>query len=126
MRDKKVECQAEICALVKGLKQLGSEWKMIIVYYLLEKPLRFNEILKKGKTDELNSRTLTRTLRDLQSVGIVQRQVVGTQPFSVQYYLTEKGRDLAEILGAYTSWSEKWITPPVPAMATPQLSRIKH
>jgi len=41
-------------------------------------------------------------------MGIVERRVTGTEPFSVVYSLTEKGRDLSDILSAYRRWGEKW------------------
>jgi len=51
-------------------------------------------------------------------MGIVQREVVGTQPFSVVYHLAEKGIDMADILAAYRRWGEKWTVPAVQAMKT--------
>jgi len=70
--------------------------------------MRFNDLLRKGKPDDLNPRTLSRTLKYLQQMGIVEREVVGTEPFSVVYRLTEKGRDLSDVLSAYRRWGEKW------------------
>lgn len=113
-----VVCKDDVCAVIKAVKRLGSEWRILIAYYLLDKPLRFNDLLRKGKPDDLNSRTLSRTLKYLERMGIVEREVVGTQPFSVVYHLTEKGRDMAGILGAYRRWGEKWTVPAVEAMKT--------
>ncbi len=103
---------------IRAVKRLGSEWRILIAYYLLDKPLRFNDLLKKGKPDDLNSRTLSRTLKYLERMGIVEREVVGTQPFAVVYHLTEKGRDMADILAAYRRWGEKWTVPAVQEMKT--------
>ncbi len=113
-----VVCKADVCAVIKAVKRLGSEWRILIAYYLLDKPLRFNDLLRKGKPDDLNARTLSRTLKYLQRMGIVEREVVCTQPFSVVYHLTEKGRDMADILAAYRRWGEKWTTPTVQAIKT--------
>ena len=74
----------------------------------MDGPVRFNDLLRKGKPDDLNPRTLSRTLKYLQRMGIVKREVVGTEPFSVVYRLTEKGRDLNDVLSAYRRWGEKW------------------
>jgi len=113
-----VVCKADVCAVIKAVKRLGSEWRILIAYYLLDKPLRFNELLRKGKPDDLNARTLSRTLKYLEGMGIVEREVVGTQPFSVVYHLTEKGRDTADILAAYRRWGEKWTVPTIQPMKT--------
>lgn len=120
-------CRRDICAVIKAVRKLGSEWRILISYYLLDNPLRFNDLLRKGKPDDLNARTLSRTLKYLQKNGIVERTVVGTEPFSVVYSLTEKGRDLGDILGAYRRWGEKW-TPsivhplPYPKKTSPSLT----
>jgi DNA-binding HxlR family transcriptional regulator len=101
-------CESDVCAVIKAVKRLGSEWRILLAYYLLDNPLRFNDLLRKGKPDDLNARTLSRTLKYLQKMGIVERTVVGTEPFSVVYSLTEKGQDLGDILSAYRRWGEKW------------------
>ncbi len=119
-----VVCKADVCAVIKAVKRLGSEWRILIAYYLLDKPLRFNELLRKGKPDDLNARTLSRTLKYLERMGIVEREVVGTQPFSVVYHLTEKGRDMADILAAYRRWGEKWTVPTVQAVKTVSAKNI--
>ena len=111
-------CKNDVCALIKAVKRLGSEWRILIAYYLLDKPLRFNDLLRKGKPDDLTYRTLSRTLKYLERMGIVEREVVGTRPFSVVYHLTEKGGDMADILSAYRRWGEKWTTPTVHAIQT--------
>ena len=119
-------CRRDICAVIKAVRKLGSEWRILISYYLLDNPLRFNDLLRKGKPDDLNARTLSRTLKYLQNMGIVERRVTGTEPFSVVYRLTEKGRDLGDVLSAYRRWGEKWtpsVVHPLPyARAKPSLT----
>jgi DNA-binding HxlR family transcriptional regulator len=101
-------CRRDICAVIKAVRKLGSEWRILLAYYLMDGPMRFNNLLRKGQPDDLNAQTLSRTLKYLQGMGIVERQVVGTEPFSVVYHLTEKGRDLNDVLSAYRRWGEKW------------------
>jgi DNA-binding HxlR family transcriptional regulator len=101
-------CRRDICAVIKAVRKLGSEWRILLSYYLLDGPMRFNDLLRKGKADDLNARTLSRTLKYLQSMGIVERRVTSTEPFSVVYSLTEKGQDLGDILSSYRKWGEKW------------------
>jgi DNA-binding HxlR family transcriptional regulator len=76
-------CRPEICSLVRGIKRAGSPWNLIVAAYLLDRPLRFNEILRLGKADELNARTLSRVLRNMAEEGLVKRKVVNIQPFAV-------------------------------------------
>lgn len=101
--DERAVCKPEVCSLIRGIKRAGSPWNLIVAAYLIEGPRRFNEILQMGKNDSLNSRTLSRTLKQLVGNGFVERRVVSTQPFAVQYYLTSQGGRLRKLLEAYRS-----------------------
>jgi DNA-binding HxlR family transcriptional regulator len=41
----------------------------------------------------------------------VRRDVLSTQPFAVQYSLTEKGRQLQPVVEALRAWGERWLMP---------------
>lgn len=115
-------CSSEdVCSITKAIKWAGSEWSLIISYYLLKGPKGFNELLRVGKADKLNSRTLSRTLKVLAMRGIVERKILSNQPFSVSYSLTDKGRALEPILKAYRAWGTDWLTPRVLAARLPLL-----
>lgn len=98
--------KAEFCPIVEAIRQIGGEWNMIVVRYLLDRPMGFNEILRNARG--MNSKTLSRVLKNLQSRQIVNRRVISTQPFSVEYSLTEKGASLEVIMNELKSWGEKW------------------
>lgn len=94
-----------VCALVRGIKQVESPWNLIVAAYLLDGPRRFNQILHMGSTEgneeSLNSRTLSRALKNLVEKGFVKRKVLNTQPVAVEYSLTAQGRELKALLEAY-------------------------
>ncbi len=96
-----VTCRPEICSLVRGIKRAGSPWNLIVAAYLLDGPRRFNHIVHMGMNDSLNSRTLSRALKQLAGAGFVKRTIIGTQPFAVEYSLTPQGEELRELLEAY-------------------------
>ena len=85
----------------KGIQRFGSPWKLTVLAYLGADPLRFNEILRPGEADGLNARTLSRVLNHLAGAGLVNGEVIGTQPVAVQYSLTAKGARLGRLLDAY-------------------------
>ena len=58
--------------------------------------------LQMGKNDSLNSRTLSRALKQLAKVGFADRRILDTQPFAVEYSLTRQGRGLWKLLQAYS------------------------
>jgi DNA-binding HxlR family transcriptional regulator len=87
--------------IVRGIQRFGSPWKLTVLAYLGDKPLRFNEILRLGEDDGLNARTLSRVLKALAEQGLVNREVIGTQPVAVQYALTPAGRRIGDLLRAF-------------------------
>jgi len=99
-------CRPEICALIRGIKKAGSPWHLIVAAYLLDGPRRFNEILQMGRGDSLNSRTLSRALKQLVGDGFVRRRILATQPFAVEYSLTSLGEKLRKLLEAYRELDE--------------------
>lgn len=97
----------EFCPIVEAIRQMGGEWNMIVVRYLLDKPMGFNEILRSARG--MNSKTLSRVLKNLQEREIVNRKVLSTQPFSVEYSLTEKGTAIKPIMEQLKKWGADWV-----------------
>lgn len=75
--------------------------------------MRFNELLKVACG--IDSKTLARVLKYLASEGIVRRDVLGTQPFTVRYALTDKGEQVRPIMQSLKAWGEAWVLPEIPA-----------
>ena len=80
------------CAAVESARKIGNQWRLIVIRYLLERPMRFNELLRAAC--EIDTKTLSRVLKYLASEKVVQREVLGTQPFTVRYALTDKGEQI--------------------------------
>jgi DNA-binding HxlR family transcriptional regulator len=99
----------DFCPVVESLHLVGNEKKLVIIRFLLDRPMRFNQLLKAG----LDSKTLSRALKSMEAQGLVNRQVISTQPFSVEYSLTEKGREMKPVIDALRTWAERWITKPL-------------
>ncbi len=81
---------------------IGGKWKGVIVYHLLDRTMRFNELRRKLPT--ATQRMLTRQLRELEECGLVHREVFPQVPPRVDYSLTEEGRSLAPIILAMYDW----------------------
>ena len=84
-------------------KVLSSVWAIVVIYYLVDGPKGFNELLR--AIPGMNSKTLSRTLKSLVSKGLVVRQVVSVQPFAVHYRLTPMGEELVPVLNALREWA---------------------
>jgi DNA-binding HxlR family transcriptional regulator len=68
-------------------------------------PKRFNELLR---ISGINSKTLSATLKFLEQQGIVNREILSTRPFTVQYSLTPSGQELKPALTELGNWG-RWL-----------------
>ncbi len=101
---------AEACPIVNAIREIGGEWKLIVIRYLSEGPQGFNELMK--NIPDVNSKTLTSTLKYLEEHGIINREVESTRPFRVKYSLTAKGDALEGALADLKKWGEEWVPDP--------------
>ncbi len=100
----------ESCPIVEAIKEIGGEWRLIVIRYLNDGPMGFNDLLK--NIDGLNSKTLSSTLKYLEAHSIVTREVESTRPFRVRYSLTDKGKSLKYSLEDLKRWGQEWIIEP--------------
>ena len=75
---------------------------------MLPGPQWFNELLT--TVPRLSDRLLTERLRELETEGLVRRQVIPGPPVRVSYQMTEAGRDLEPVIRALGKWADRWIT----------------
>ncbi len=100
------------CPIVETIKTLSNKWNMIAIRYLLEEPKKFNQL--KRDMGNVSSKTLSRSLKHLMWQGIVERRILDTSPISVEYSLTDRGRELTDALQAMAKWGNKWLLGQMP------------
>jgi DNA-binding HxlR family transcriptional regulator len=84
---------------------LGGKWKMPILWRLNARVWRYNELLK--NLGRVTPKMLTQQLRELESDGLIAREVFPVVPPKVEYRLTEVGKTtipLIEVLRAWGNW----------------------
>ncbi|MFC5277809.1 winged helix-turn-helix transcriptional regulator [Halorubrum rubrum] len=94
------------CPIVDSIEQIGSQWRLVVLYELQNGERRFNEL--KRETDA-NARTLSRVLDDLQESGFVDRRMEEDAPVATYYSLTEKGESLAPVFAEIDEWAQEWL-----------------
>jgi DNA-binding HxlR family transcriptional regulator len=94
------------CPVVGAIKAIMTESRMLIIRHLFTGPKGFNELLR---ASGINSKTLSATLKFLEQYGLVNRKIVNTRPFLVQYSLTSAGLDLKPALESFGNWGAKWL-----------------
>ncbi len=90
-----------------AIEFIGRRWIGAIVFVLLDGPRRFNELL--AKIPSISDRLLAERLRELESAGVVTREVQPGPPVRVVYELTDAGRDLFNVIASIAEWAEKWM-----------------
>ncbi|WP_418513792.1 winged helix-turn-helix transcriptional regulator [Corallibacter sp.] len=84
---------------------IGTKWKPLILFHLLEGSLR-SGILQK-KIPEISNKMFTQTVRDLEKDGLISRKVFPVVPPKVEYRLTTRGKSLENILRSLDNWGLK-------------------
>ena len=94
----------------KAIELVGRRWSGTILRALMDGPLRFSVIA--AAIPEISDRSLSMRLKELEAEDVVTRHVEATQPVSVSYRLTEKGRALEAVIAEVESWAHDWVAPP--------------
>ena len=84
---------------------IGGKWKTVILFYLLDGKLRYNELRRKMPT--VTERTLSLQLKKLEKDGIIKRKVyVSKPPLKVEYSLTDLGTTLIPLIESIANWGK--------------------
>lgn len=93
------------CPMRRTLELLSGKWRTHIIYELCKNPVRRFSELKKAVPGITNT-MLSNTLRDLESLGIVNREQFNEIPPHVEYSLTDKGKALLPVFTELAKWGE--------------------
>ncbi|CAM1366933.1 DNA-binding transcriptional regulator, HxlR family [Tenacibaculum soleae] len=87
---------------------IGGKWKTVILYHLIDKTLRYNELRKEMPT--VTERTLSLQLKRLEEDGVINRKVYASKPpLKVEYSLTEFGETLIPVIQSIADWGDSAI-----------------
>jgi len=93
------------CPLMECMSVLGGAWATNIIWYLCGGPRRFSEL--KIDIPAISAKVLTTRLRELESKGMISRDVKPTSPPSVEYALTDLGEELIPVIEAIVNVGHK-------------------
>jgi DNA-binding HxlR family transcriptional regulator len=106
MTNKKNNISEKSCSLRDVLDIIGGKWSMPIIYILSKGKLRFKEIER--SIEGINTRMLVKELKNMESNGILTREVFATVPPTVEYTLTEKGLKLLPSIISLHQWGQDY------------------
>jgi DNA-binding HxlR family transcriptional regulator len=83
-------------------------WTPKILFFLRERPCRHGELRR--HLGSVSQRMLTRTLRNLESTGLVARRTMTSKAVAVEYSLTLLGKSIIAPLRGMCRWAKKYST----------------
>lgn len=97
-----------LCPAIAFNKIVGGRYKLHILCVLHRGPLRFGEIgrslVKGGAGKPVTPRILSRELKDMTELGLVERKEFPVVPKRVEYSLAPRGMALLPILSEIVRW----------------------
>jgi DNA-binding HxlR family transcriptional regulator len=97
--------EPKVGCIASAMEIIGNKWTALILRDLFTGPKRFCELEK--SVGNINPRTLSQRLDDLEEHGIITRQSFAEVPPRTEYTLTDKGEDLLPILKQMAAWGTK-------------------
>jgi DNA-binding HxlR family transcriptional regulator len=81
-------------------------WTPKVLFSLQEKPYRHGELRR--RLQGVSQRMLTRTLRSLESSGLIVRSATTSKPLAVEYSLTQPGKTIIAPLRGMCRWATRF------------------
>lgn len=96
-----------LCPRVQAaFEMLGKKWTGLILHELMKGERCFMALER--AIPALSSRMLTLRMKELEALGLVDRQVEPGPPIRVAYRLTIKGKALEPVLQSLARWAQEW------------------
>lgn len=84
------------CPVSKALLFINKKWSIEIIRDMFFGKKRFTEF-KEGNPN-LSNKVLSECLKNLESNGVIQKEIINSTPVSTEYHLTERGRALNRVI----------------------------
>lgn len=94
------------CPVTTAIDVIGGKWKVIILYQLRGKTLRFGELKK--IIPKITQKMLSQQLRELEKNKLVIRKVYAEVPPKVEYTSTELAEKLNPALDMLCQWGGEY------------------
>ncbi|WP_369145793.1 winged helix-turn-helix transcriptional regulator [Streptomyces sp. R44] len=96
-----------VCGVTAAIAVIDGKWKTSLLWLLESGPHRPGELRR--RLPEISEKVLTQALREMETDGLVHREVHEVLPPKTVYSLTEFGRELSELLGPLSDWGHRRI-----------------
>ena len=93
------------CGIARALDVIGDRWALLVVRELILGPKRFVQLRAGLRTVSQN--VLSQRLRDLETAGVVRRDILSPPASVAVYELTDRGRALEPVLLELGRWGSQ-------------------
>ncbi|MDN3674417.1 helix-turn-helix domain-containing protein [Flavobacterium branchiarum] len=98
-------CTGDIKSMTDALEILGGKWRLLIVHYLFLREKDINTFKKIEKDIVgISAKMLSKELKILEVNKIVDRKIMDTKPVTVQYSITEYGKEVKPVISILVDW----------------------
>ncbi|WP_133566951.1 winged helix-turn-helix transcriptional regulator [Paenibacillus sp. BK673] len=94
------------CAIARPQNMIAGKWKLTILWLVSMQTRRFNELQR--LLPGISKGILTRQLRELETDGLIHREVYKEVPPKVEYSLTALGDSFMPILNSIAEWGKNF------------------
>ena len=95
------------CPYATAQSLISGKWAVLILLYLEDGPIRFNELLR--RMPKMTHATLSVQLKSLEEYGLVRRVQYEAIPPKVEYSLTDIGKKFHPVVAAMEAWGNEYI-----------------
>jgi DNA-binding HxlR family transcriptional regulator len=96
------------CPIARCLERIGDWWSILILRDALHGMTRFDQF---QESMGIAPNILTRRLRQLTEVGLLERRLYSQHPPRYEYVLTESGRDFRPVMLSLLAWGNRHFAP---------------
>lgn len=97
------------CPMGTCMALLGGAWTTSVIWQLSGGPRRFGELHRDIRG--ISPKMLTARLRELETKGVLIREVAPTSPPSVEYALSELGKELLPVIDTIVKVGTRLLRP---------------
>ena len=95
------------CPVEATLGLIGGKYKTLILWHLAETKMRFSQLQR--AIPKATPKILTQQLRELETEGLIHREVFPVIPPKVEYSLTSLGKSLMPVLVSMRDWGASYL-----------------
>ena len=95
----------EVCGVTAAIAVIDGKWKTALLWQLESGPHRPGELRR--LLPGVSEKVLTAALREMETDGLVHREVYDELPLRTEYSLTPFGRDLSAALAPLSDWGHR-------------------